>query len=208
MKISNKLLSDSCGRNAALAMQCVCYLIIIFMILCLVLSCMGRQTFVLHGDGEVQERAIYAEDDHGKHPRNLTVHSGDDIHVWTNEENQIDILTQVGLSLMYAVHTIPAIAAYWLLSRVFSNVYKGRIFVERNAHDLLGFAVLQFVIALGVPVIKFFVRWIINLISRSPISISTGQDMLQTIFWGIGFLAAAYIIQKGIPRNVEEAEVL
>ena len=46
---------------------------------------------------------------------------------------KIDLITQIGLSAMYAVNVIPLILGFWFLSRMFNNVSKGQIFVEQNA---------------------------------------------------------------------------
>ena len=44
------------------------------------------------------------------------IHTGDDIHVWTNGSGQIEPAIRIGLALMYAVHTVPVIFAFWFLS--------------------------------------------------------------------------------------------
>ena len=114
------------------------------------------------------------------------------------EEDKIDIRTQVGLSLMYAFQVVPLIAAYWLLSRVFSNVHEGEIFTERNAHCLLYYGVLQFSVGLLVPFVKLLICNLVNLVSSSRMSLSTGQDMLNSVIPSIAFMVAAYIIHYGI----------
>lgn len=198
MKLTQKLLSEPFAKTAAQIMRYACYFVMAFMALCLILSCIGRQVFALHSDGAFHERAIYTEEDHSPHSRSLTVNVKDDIHVWTNEENEIDILTHIGIAVMYAFQMVPLILAYWLLSRVFSNVHKGQIFTEQNARYLLSYGLLQFFVALFVPFIKLFVCWITNLVSSSRLTISTGQDMLTTLIPSIAFIVAAYIIHYGI----------
>ena len=89
---------------------------------------------------------------------------GDDIHVWTNSSDQIDLTIQLGLSLMYAVNTIPMVLAFWFLSRVFSNIYRGEIFIEKNASCLLYYGLLQLFVAVVVPFIKLFLCWLTNLV--------------------------------------------
>jgi len=198
MKFMKKLLSEPFAKGAAQIMRYACYFVMAFIILCLVLSCMGRQTFALHSDDGFYERAIYSEEDHNPQSRSLTISAKDDIHVWTNDENAIDVRTHIGLSVMYAFQMIPLILAYWLLSRVFSNVSKGQIFTEQNARHLLSYGLLQCFVALFVPFIKLFVCWITNLISSSRMTISTGQDILTTFIPSIAFIVAAYIIHYGI----------
>lgn len=203
MKLMKKLMTESCARSAARFMQYACYVLLAFMLLCLILSCLGRQTFALHSSGEFYERAIFAEENHEPHSRSLTVSSGDDVHVWTNEESEIDVVTRIGLTVMYAVHLIPLMFAYWLLSRVFANVNKGRIFIEENARYLLGYGCLQFLTAVLVPFLKLLACWVTNLLSTSRMSVSTGQGMLNTLIPSIAFLVAAYIIHYGIQLQDE-----
>ena len=203
MKPVKMLLSEPCARKAARFMQYACYVILAFMLLCLILSCLGRQTFALHSGGEFYQRAIYAEENHAPHSRSLTVSSGDDVHVWTNEASEIDVVTQIGLTVMYALQLVPLMFAYWLLSRVFANVNKGKIFIEENARHLLGYGCLQFFTAVAAPFLKLLVCWVTNLLSTSRMSVSTGQNMLNTLIPSIAFLVAAYIIHYGIQLQDE-----
>ena len=198
MEFIQKLTNERFARPAAQLMKFACYFLICFYILCTVLSFMGRQTFFLHTKAETFERAIYAEENHNFHSRSMTVSMGDAIHVWTNDNDQIDLSIQIGLSLMYAAHTIPMIFAYWFLSRVFSNINKGKIFTEQNSSYLLYYGVLQFSVAVFVPFIKLLICWLISFISNSQMSISTGQAMFPMLIPSIAFIVAAYILHYGV----------
>ena len=197
MKYIQKLASEQFAKSAARLMKYVCYFVIFFFILCTVLSFMGRQTFFLHTKMRILERAIYAE---GKYDvtRDMTVTMGDDIHVWTNANDQIDSIVQIGLSFMYALQTVPMIFAYYFLSRVFSNIHKGQIFTQQNSLYLLYYGVLQFSVAVFVPFIKLLICKLINLVSESRISIATGQAVFQMLLPSIAFIVAAYIIHYGV----------
>ncbi|MBD5525340.1 MAG: DUF2975 domain-containing protein [Lachnospiraceae bacterium] len=197
MKYIQKLASEQFAKSAARLMKYVCYFVICFFILCTVLSFMGRQTFFLHTKMGILERAIYAE---GKYDvtRDMTVTMGDDIHVWTNANDQIDSIVQIGLSFMYALQTVPMIFAYYFLSRVFSNIHKGQIFTQQNSLYLLYYGVLQFSVAVFVPFIKLLICKLINLVSESRISIATGQAVFQMLLPSIAFIVAAYIIHYGV----------
>lgn len=205
MKLIERFANGRFAQPAALVMKVVCYFIIGFYILCTILSLMGRQTFFLHTKTGAFEQAIYAEESHDAHPSGMTVRTGDDIHVWTNENDQIDLTIQIGLSLLYAVQTVPVIFAYWFLSRVFSNTHKGRIFTRQNASYLLYFGLIQFSAAVFVPLLKLGICWLVNLVSDSRMSLSTGQDMLNMLIPGAAFMAAAYIIHEGV-RLLNEAD--
>ena len=198
MKFIQKLANERFARPAAQLMKFACYFVICFYVLCAVLSFMGRQSFFLHTKTGTYERAIYAEENHAAHSRSMTVFTGDDIHVWTNDNDQIDLTIQIGLSLMYAVHIVPMIFAYWFLSRVFSNINKGHIFTEKNSSYLLYYGMLQFSVAVFVPFIKLLICWLTNLISNGRMSISTGQAMFNMLIPSIAFIVAAYIIHYGV----------
>lgn len=198
MILFQKLTNERFAKPAARIIKFACYFVICFYVLCTILSFMGRQTFFLHTKEGTFEHAIYAEEDHGRHSRSMTVHMGDDIHVRTNESDQIDLTIQIGLSLMYAIHTVPMILAFWFLSRVFSNIQKGQIFTEQNASYLLYYGLLQCVVAVVVPLIKLLICWLTNLVSSGQLSISTGQRMFNTLIPSIAFIVAAYIIHYGV----------
>ena len=198
MKFIQELANERFARPAAQLMKFACYFAICFYVLCTVLSFMGRQSFFLHTKTGTYERAIYAEENHAAHSRSMTVSTGDDIHVWTNDNDQIDLTIQIGLSLMYAVHIVPMIFAYWFLSRVFSNINKGQIFTEKNSSYLLYYGMLQFSVAVFVPFIKLLICWLTNLISNGRMSISTGQAMFNMLIPSIAFIVAAYIIHYGV----------
>ena len=198
MKFIQKLANERFARPAAQLVKFACYFVICFYVLCTVLSFMGRQSFFLHTKTGTYERAIYAEENHAAHSRSMTVFTGDDIHVWTNDNDQIDLTIQIGLSLMYAVHIVPMIFAYWFLSHVFSNINKGQIFTEKNSSYLLYYGMLQFSVAVFVPFIKLLICWLTNLISNGRMSISTGQAMFNMLIPSIAFIVAAYIIHYGV----------
>ena len=198
MKFIQKLANERFARPAAQLMKFACYFVICFYVLCTVLSFMGRQTFFLHTKTGTFERAIYAEENHNSHSRSMTVHTSDDIHVWTNDNDQIDPTIQIGLSFMYAINMVPMIFAYWFLSRVFSNINKGEIFTEQNSSYLLYYGLLQFSVAVFVPFIKLLICWLINLVSNGRMSISTGQTMFNMLIPSIAFIVAAYIIHYGV----------
>ena len=198
MKFIQQLANERFARHAAQLMKFACYFAICFYVLCTVLSFMGRQSFFLHTKTGTFERAIYAEENHNAHSRSMTVFTGDDIHVWTNDNDQIDLTIHIGLSLIYVVHIVPMIFAYWFLSHVFSNINKGEIFTKQNSSYLLYYGILQFSAAVIVPFIKLLICWLINLISNGRMSISTGQAMFNMLIPSIAFIVAAYIIHYGV----------
>lgn len=176
----------------------VCYFVILFFLFCIVLSFMGRQSFILHTSTGVYENAIYAEEDHDSSSRSMTVSmAGERVYV-NSTDNVIDPAIHIALSLMYAVNIVPLIIAYWFLSKVFANISKGKIFVNKNAAYLLYYGIIRFVVALFVPLIKLLICELISLISADSISIGTGAVMLNDLIPSIAFIVAAYIIHYGI----------
>ena len=134
MKLLNALLNEKYARKAAVVLQWACYVVMVFFVLT------GRQTFALNTGTDFYENAIYAGQDHEWRSRGFTVYSGDDILVTANDGDQIDLTTHIGLSLMFAAQSLPTLAMYWLLSRVFANVAQGKVFTGQNARYLLATA--------------------------------------------------------------------
>lgn len=198
MKFIQRFTTERFAKRAARFMECICYFAICFFIFCTVLSFMGRQTFELHTSTGKYKSAIYAEEDHDPPSRGMTVHMGDSIHVWANDDNQIDLAIHIGLSLMYAVSTVPLMFAYWFLGRVFSNIRKGQIFMDQNASRLLYYGLIQCFAAVCVPFIKLLIAWLTNLVSTDRLSIGTGSDMFSRFIPSIAFIVAAYIIHYGV----------
>ena len=203
MKNFSKFISEKNAKIASKFLCYVCYFIIFFFALCLVLSFMGRQTFTLHTNTGSYENAIYAEEDHNPSSRFMTVNmAGDSVYV-NSTDDVIDPTIQIGISLMYAVHLVPLIFAYWFLSKVFKNVSKGKIFVEKNAVYLLRYGMIIFLVSLLAPFIKLLICQLINFISVDSLSIGTGSTMLNDLIPSIAFIVAAYIIHYGITLQDE-----
>ncbi len=198
MKFIQRLENKRFAQLASRLLKYVCYFVICFYTLCMVLSFMGRQSFFLHTSGGTFEGAVYAEENHDYQPHGMTVQTGDNIHVWTNATDKIDLTIHIGLSLMYAVHIAPMVLGFWFLSRVFSNIQKGQIFTEANSAYLFYYGALQFSVAVFVPIIKLFVCWLVNLVSDGRMSLSTGQASLGILISSIAFMVAACIIHYGV----------
>lgn len=191
-------MNERFAKRAAKFLKYACYLVICFCAIATVLSFMGRQTFSLHTKVGTFERATYAGENHISHSHGMTVQMGDDIHVWTNDSDQIDLSIHIGLSLMFAVQVIPMMFAFWLLSRVFSNIQNGQIFTEHNASCLLYYGLLQLSVAVLAPFIKLLICWLASQASGGRMSIATGQAMLNALVPSIAFIVAAYIVHYGV----------
>ena len=76
-----KWISEPVAKGAARFLKGVCWFLMGFFALCLVLSILGRQTFVLHTSTGTYDRAIYAEENHEPASRGLTVGSSDNVYV-------------------------------------------------------------------------------------------------------------------------------
>ena len=60
MRLLQRLTNERFARSAAGVVKGACYFVIGFLVLCTVLSFMGRQTFTLHSKTGTYERAICA----------------------------------------------------------------------------------------------------------------------------------------------------
>lgn len=202
MKQLSAWMREPVARAAAQFLRVICYFVIGFFLLGLLLSALGRQTFELHTGEGVYERAIYAEENHEPASRSLTVTSPDSVYVWA-QDGEIDPAVRVFLVLLYAVNAVPLIAAYWILSRVFANIHRGEIFSQRNAAGLLYYGLLQLFTALLVSFLKLGLCGLFNLFSQSRIALSTGQNLLNNAIPSIAVLVAAYILSYGVSLQDE-----
>lgn len=181
-------------------MHFVCWFIMLIMVSCMVMSFMGHLSFHLStGRGETTQTTysvIGSDSSESQFGLSVSI-SGDSIYVHSSDDVP-DLLTHLGLSLIYAVWMVPLLLSIWFLSRVFANVSAGKIFVEQNALCLLYYGLLQFFEALPVPLLKLLICEIINRFSEDSISISTGASILSFLTTGTAFLIASYIIHHGI----------
>ena len=191
-----KLLSEKAAKNAACLMMVVCYFVMLFVIFGLVLSVIGRQTFILHTNGEIWNSAIIAEEYRDWTTRGLTTGTPGEIRIHATDE--IDIIARISLSAVYAVAVIPGIISFWFLSRVFSNVYKGRIFTEQNALYILYFGLIRIAAAVFAPFLKLGIIGLANHFSDNMISIGIMHDFFVGLVPNIAFIIAAYIIRYGV----------
>ena len=207
MKKIQKLINEPLAKSAATFMMCICYIMILLSIGGMILSCMGRQTFILHTDINVYDSAIYSEENRDWTSRGPTISLHDEIRVFADGE-KIDLLTQVGLSVIYAAGIVPLIISFWFLSRMFRNVSEGRIFIAQNASCLLYYGLIRIAIAVIVPFIKIFISYIANQFTMSEITVSTGQNIVNDLIPNIAFIVAAYIIHYGVQLQDEADHTL
>jgi len=199
MKKANILLNEPVAKSVARFLTAICYFLIFIFVVGLVLSFIGRQTFVLHTSTGTYESAIFSERNRDWSFRGPTVGTNDDIRVTAVAgTDEVDLITHIGLSAMYAINIIPLIISFWLLSRVLNNISNGRIFTEKNASYLLYYGLIHMAVAVLVPFIKLFISFIANQFTNSHISIATGQNLLTNLIPSIAFIVAAYIIHYGV----------
>lgn len=206
MKKIHSLLSEQNAKTTARALKFVCYMAMLFLVFCMIVSAIGRQTFILQTSTGTYDNAIYAEESHDWTSRGLTVYIGDEIRVTTDQK--IDFITHVGMSAMYFIAVAPMIICFWLLAKVFDNIGKGYIFTEQNANFLLYYGLIGIVNAFASPFIKLFICYFANLFTDSKISISTGSNSVTQLFPHVAFLVAAYIIHYGVNLQDEADHTL
>ncbi len=204
MNARSTLLKERHVKTLASLLKVACYLLILFFAFSIVLSIIGRQTFTLHSSTGVYEDAILAEDEHdASGTRWLTMHPAGELRVHADDD--VGVAARIGISALTITGILPMILAFWYLSRVLSNIEGGSIFVEKNAHYILCYGLLQLFSAVGAPFLQLLICSVVNAVSITEMSFSTGQNMLGGIFHGVAFLIAAYIIRYGV-RLQDEAD--
>lgn len=190
-------------RPVAQLMRLACYGGMLLCVLNLLLCLMGRQTFTLHTGDQVYENACFAEETYGSGVLGFTAQMEDEVHIRTGSDGEIDPAIPVGLGLVYLAGTVPMLFAYWALSRVFSNVAAGQIFIEQNAACLFRFGVIECAVALLLPWLKLLLCWGISLIADGELTMSTGAGWQNALFPGAAVLVAAYILHYGVQLQDE-----
>lgn len=198
MKTINRLMSEPLAKSAAKFMKYVSYLMMLLLTLGIVMSFIGRQTFILHTSSDVYPSATYAGENSDWTSNGITVSMNDEIHIHANEEDKIDFISQAGLVAMYATNALPLIVCFWILSRVFSDISLGQIFTERNAYYLLYYGLIQIAATLLGPFLRLLIGYLANLFTGSRLSISTGHDLPSNLITHIAFIVAAYVIHYGV----------
>lgn len=198
MKLVLKFSRERLIKAGCLLVQIACYFALAFYVFGLVLSVMGRQTFTVHTSTGTYDRVVYAQESYDGNAEGMTITTQDGIYVRLNQDGKMDLTSQIGISLLYAVEMVPAAVAVWFLSRVCTNVHRGEIFIGKNAHYLSIYGGVQIFSALVVPFLKLFVCFVVNQMADSQIAISTGQSSMQKLVSGVAFVIAAYIIGYGV----------
>ena len=196
-----KLLNERTAKSASYLMMGTCYFVMLLFVFGLVLSAIGRQTFILHTNGQVWNQAIIAEEHRDWTTRGMTVGIPDEIRIHAFDE--IDVIARISLSAVYAVTAVPIIISFWFLGRVFGNVSSGKIFTEQNARYILYFGLIRIAVAGLGPFVKLGIIGIANHFSSNMITISTGRDFLSELVPNIAIIVAAYIIRYGVDLQDE-----
>lgn len=209
MKRLHQLLNSKTAQNASVFMKWMCYLVMALFALLLILCCMGRLEYDLRFAGENYPNAIYAEENHEYSSRALTVSSNDTLYIHAHaDDGSIELATYATLVSMYVISIIPMMFAFYFLSKVFANVAKGEIFIQKNAHYLLYYGLIQLFVALLLPFIKLLIVVLANHFVSDVISMSTGSDIISSLMPNIGILVAAYIIHYGVSLQDEADHTL
>ena len=210
MKIINNLLNQRTAQKTASFMKVICHLAMVLFTLMLLLSFFGRLQYNLSFQSENYPHAIYAEENHDFTSRSFTVKSQDDLRVHTTAtDGKIALSTYATIVLILSLNIIPLIFAFWFLSKVFGNVSKGDIFIKKNAHYLLYYALIQATVAIVAPFVKLLIVGIANNVLISDrISLGTRSNMLNQLIPSIAIFVAAYIISYGVHLQDEADHTL
>ncbi len=193
MKNKSIMISEKKAKSISKVVQVFCYVAIAFMLYTIVQCAMGRLTYDVHAPTANYENISYTGSD-------LTVSGPDQYYVRTQlEGGSIELSSYITLAAIYSSTIILSIVAFWFLSKVFANVAKGEIFVQKNAVYLMYYGVIQLISAIVLPFAKLLIINVVNmfLADTVSISISTGINTSQ-LFQSFAFLVAAYIIHYGV----------
>lgn len=205
MKYIPKIFHESYIRYICQFMRYVCYVAMLAVLLSLILVCMGQVTIVLHRNSGDYESTIISEVDYRQYFGDIEIGSGDEVHIWTNERDEVDIFARVGVALMYTFLMVPEFFAYWLLSKIFSNIEKGKLLIEENASLLWTYGGIQCSVAFLVPYIKVLIAVLSSIVSSNRISVFANPNLLGVLS-SVVLMVAAYIIYSGVHSHHEPGD--
>ena len=197
MNLVGRLLGEKNTKTAADAMRTLCWLFMVFFALYLLLAVLGRQTFALKTTTGSYAEVILAQETLWQTSRSFTITPPDAVYVQTNAQNEIEPAVRIGLSLIGAVDAVPMIAAYWMLSRVFSNAGKGIPFSEKDRRYLLGYGLIQLFAVFLVPAAKLLICNVVNRFCEGSVSVFLGFGWWNRLVIAALFIAAAYLLCHG-----------
>lgn len=186
-------------------MRCVCHVAMLVAVLSLVLCCMGQVTIILHRNSGYSESTIISEVDYRQYFGGIEIDSGDEVHVWANERDEVDLFARVGVVLMYGSLIVPELFAYWFLSKIFSNIQKGKLLIEQNANLLWTYGGIQFSVAFFVPYMKVLIALLTSMVSSNRISVFTNPN-LSFALSSVVLMVVAYIIRSEFQSHKEPGD--
>lgn len=192
--------SEKNMKSVARLVTLVLFLLIILSVYVMVLSFAGYKVFTLSINGVTYTDAVFAGESYGNWWDNglsglVVIGTGSNIYVIAHE--YLEITTHIGLSLIHAVEAIPTIISLYFLMKVFYNFSKGIIFKIQNANYLFLSGIILFLIAIISPIFILLIGFVINLIGNNIFHVSTGQNMINTVFYSGLCIIASHIISSG-----------
>lgn len=198
MKSVNFLLNHRFVTKIAKLMKISCYIAILVFVLLVVLCFMGRLQYDITVGTTTYENVVYSGKPY-QYATGLSMDNVDSLRVHAEaEDGTIGLPTYIAIVCMYTISMIPLIFAFWFLARVFDNVIRGEIFVEKNAQYLLYFGMIQGLVALVAPFVRLLIAQIANALVADRISLATGSDIINQLIPSMAFFVAAYIINYGV----------
>jgi len=203
VRILRCILSKGNAKDIAGYLVYMCYMAMLLCVVTMVLSVIGRQTFILHSSTGIYENASFIMLDRGWTTTTGPSTGGvrGEVRIFTAPGvaglDEINALTRVSLSAMNLIHALPLTLSLWFLSRVFRNIKKGRIFTEKTAHCLLYYALIQIVMSFFVPLLQFIIVVSTNRFTNSHISFLTGDTIFVSFAIHLAVLVVACIIHHG-----------
>ena len=205
MRRFQRLLNHNTAVGAAKLMKFVCYLMIVGLIIGLCLSIAGRQRFIMIAQTGTYENAMLAFAGRGwegdgmfAELPNMTVR----LFLGPTVEN-VDLVSRISLSALFVLHVLPVIYSFILMARLFDNVSKGRIFIQKNAYFLLYIGLIRIAVNSLVPIAQLLLGAITEIFTPVRFFLTHNGGIITGSIQYVAILVAAYIIHYGVSLQDE-----
>lgn len=201
MKLST-LLEKRYAHGFAKALQVLCYLLLVFMLVSAVLMLLGRMQVDLVTPQGRYENAILLEKDHATTTRLMTMRLSEaKLHL--EIETGVGFITWLGVALIGLLRILPLAWCFLLFARFFRNIQEDRVFVPENANLLLRSGIIWLYGVLIWPLLAaFLIPAVVNALSANTLSVSATLNV-SGLFVGTILLVSAYIMRYGISLQDE-----
>lgn len=196
-----KLVSEKNAHWIAAFLQVICYFMVFFAVVSIVLILLGRVELSLTTPSGHYDNALFLEKDHSVTSRILLASLvNQNIFLNTvNSNGSVDFITWLGISLIGIIKVLPFGFCFFLFSKFFANISNGKVFVTRNANIMRTSGLVLIAASLLTRTLTdSLIPSMVNQLSANHLIVSSASADFTGLLLGAGLLVMAYVFHYGI----------